>query len=102
MHRKRTDWLILAAAAAFLIAALWMTQISPWIAAQTAPGQRHGAVWRGTTPGIDVGVDAVPATRSRDGYLQVWIYPHQAEEPWMLVRVPGHRADWLGRDGRPL
>lgn len=97
---RRSDIIILICATMFLAAALWIAQIQPRIDAATAPGAAATA-WRGSLALIDVGLDVTPATATRRGAIQVWVYPHFADDVWFLPALPGHRpapldvADWL-------
>lgn len=50
------------------------------------------ALWRAVVPGIDIGVDASPAAPGQAGYVEVWIYPHDVDDYWPLLRLPGAPA----------
>lgn len=71
-----------------------------WIRAQTDHGLSRG-LWDLSLPGIDIGLDAVPATVERPGYLQLWCYPHGADDVRNLLRIQGAPA-LPAPSGRPV
>jgi hypothetical protein len=47
------------------------------------------AHWRATLPGVDVGLDTWPAAIGQGGFVEVWAYPHDAEDYVPLLWLPG-------------
>ena len=43
-------------------------------------------------PGIDIGADASPAMAREVGYIELWVYPHDADDYHPLIRVLGAPA----------
>ena len=80
---------LLGCAVAFLFWSFWIAVAVPWIVIQTAPTVPSHALWRASLPGLDAGLDAIPARGDQDGALRLWLYPHTAEDIIEVLRVRG-------------
>jgi hypothetical protein len=89
-HRRRNIAVLLAAIA--LAGFIWWAFIiTPWAADQTRSPEQH-VIWRGTLPGLDVGLDAYPPRVQAKGYVEGWVSPPWTDEIWVLLRIPGAPA----------
>jgi len=89
LARPRWPGIFLLLAAILLACAIWWTVITPWAAEQS---QTTHAIWRAGISGLDLGLDAHAPRIGTDGYVQLWIFPHWAEDVWFLLRIPGAPA----------
>lgn len=88
---QRRDRAILLASIVFLALALLISGRA-WLQRATTPAPRPHAVLRVSLPGLDLGADAWPARAGTTGYLEVWIYPRNADDYRPLLRLPGAPA----------
>jgi hypothetical protein len=63
-----------------------------WLQEVTAPASRSHPVLSLSLPGIDIGADASPAMAREVGYIELWVYPHDADDYHPLIRVLGAPA----------
>jgi hypothetical protein len=73
-----------------LVTGLWL--VGDWWLDHVTAASRPRGLWRAVLPGVDLGVDAWPASPGRGGYVQLWAYPHDANDIWRLLRLPGAPA----------
>jgi hypothetical protein len=66
--------------------------IVSWVSDVTAPGPRPHALWRATLPGVDIGLDTSLADIGQLGYIELWFYPHQADDIQPVLRIFGTAA----------
>jgi hypothetical protein len=76
----------------FLILIGTVLIIVSWVQDVTAAGPRPHALWRATVPGIDIGLDTSPADVGRAGYIELWYYPHDAEDIQPVLQIFGAPA----------
>jgi hypothetical protein len=57
----------------------------------TASG-RPRALWRASLPGLDIGLDTLPAAPGLGGYIELWYEGHDAEDYQLLFQLPGAPA----------
>jgi hypothetical protein len=90
---ERNRWRCMRQIAAALCVAvgLSLVGVARWTTQITASGRPH-ALWRAELPGIDVGLDASPATIGQDGAVELWIYPYNADDYLPLLWLPGASA----------
>jgi len=89
-HRRRNIAVLLAAIA--LAGFIWWAFIiTPWAADQTRTPEQH-VIWRGTLPGLDIGLDAYPPRVQAKGYVEGWVSPLWTDDVWVLLRIPGAPA----------
>jgi hypothetical protein len=60
----------------------------PHIMQLTSTGTARG-LYDLSVPGLDLGIDVIPATVGHAGYLEVWCYPHGADDITILFVIPG-------------
>jgi hypothetical protein len=88
-HRGATMRRIrLIIAALCILIGLWLVPVQPQIDHVTFAG-RPRALWRAVVPGLDIGIDTSPAAPRQAGYVEVWVYPHNADDYWPLLRMAG-------------
>jgi hypothetical protein len=91
-HPARPRWpgiATLLIAIALACAIWWAFIITPWADEQT---RINHAIWRANVPGLDLGLAAHEPGIHAEGYVQRWIFPHWAEDVWLLFRIPGAPA----------
>jgi hypothetical protein len=71
--------------------------VPPQMVALTSTGQDR-EVYDGRLPGIDSGIDRIPAKPGRAGYLEVWCSPHTADDIVIRFAIPGAPALPWGAD----
>ena len=91
MAKRRAPGAHLTVAAVCVAAGIALISIDQWTTQITAGGQPH-ALWRAVLPGVDIGIDAWPAMVGQGGSVEVWAYPHDAEDYLPLLRLPGAPA----------
>jgi hypothetical protein len=91
MARRRQQRICLACAALCIIAGLGLLGLNGWASQITTSG-RPRALWRAAPPGLDLGIDVQPATIGQGGYVELWAYPHDADDYLPLLRLPGAPA----------
>lgn len=69
----------------------WAFIITPWATDQTRSPEQH-VIWRGTLPGLDLGLDAYPPRVQTKGYVEGWVSPPWTDDVWVLLRIPGAPA----------
>ena len=70
---------------------LGVVGVSVWARHITAP-QRPPLHWRAALPGVDLGMDTRSAAIGQEGAIELWAYPHQADDYLPLLRLPGAPA----------
>lgn len=58
------------------------------------PQAHRGALWRASLPGLDLGLDAYPATSGQHGYVELWayVYPYDDDGSRTLLHLFGMPA----------
>lgn len=82
---RRVVFVILLAAIAFL------SLVRPQILAITSTGQDR-ELYDVSLPGLDIGIDIIPAKVGQAGYLEAWWFPHNADDITILFAIPGAAA----------
>jgi hypothetical protein len=90
MLRRRFNSLLTFAALCIITGALLLGW--SWLSDVTAPGPQPHALWRATLPGVDVGLDTSPAAIGRAGYIELWYYPHDADDIQPVFQLFGAPA----------
>jgi hypothetical protein len=88
---QRRERAILIVSLAFLAFALLVSGRA-WLLRATAPAPRSHAVLRLSLPGLDLGADAIPPRPGATGYVEVWAYPHDADDIQPLLHLVGAPA----------
>ena len=81
----------LIAATLCIVVGICLIGVHLWATYVTASG-RPRALWHGALPGLDIGLDSSPAAPGQAGYVEVWVYPHDADDYMPLLRLPGAPA----------
>jgi hypothetical protein len=82
---RRVVFVILLATIAFL------GLVRPHILVLTTTGQDRELV-DVRLPGIDIGIDIIPAKAGQAGYLEAWWFLHDADDITILFAIPGAPA----------
>lgn len=82
---RRSVFLILLAIIVFL------GLVRPQIVTLTSTGHDR-ELYDISLPGIDIGIDVIPAKAGQAGYLEAWWFPHNADDSTILVAIPGAPA----------
>src|SRR5262245_55456384 len=90
MLRRRFNPLLTIAALFIITGALLLGW--SWLSDVTAPGPRPHALFRITIPGVDVGLDTSPAAIGQARYIELWYYPHDADDIQPVFQLFGAPA----------
>lgn len=74
--------------AILLATIVFLGVIRPHIIALTSTGHDRELYDVGL-PGINIGIDIIPAKAGQPGYLQAWWFPHTADDITILFAIPG-------------
>ena len=88
---RRFNLLLTISTIFILIGALLL--VISWVQDVTAAGPRPHALWRASVLGVDIGLDTCPADVGRAGYVELWYYPHDADDIQPVFQVFGAPAE---------